>query len=163
MSSIRLQIINGTYDNNSAYANVLTYISKKHLTGGYGYYPLDINSVIFDFEQSKCCSQFESPRNLWHFILTFSPEYNHLPDYFFMGLANQIAFVFCRDYQVYYGLDKDTDNPHIHFAVNAYSYHPDTELLSDLKMEHISHYILSELQRIFPNVNVRLAYSKEDQ
>lgn len=53
MSSIRLQIINGTYDNNSAYANVLTYISKKHLTGGYGYYPLDINSVIFDFEQSK--------------------------------------------------------------------------------------------------------------
>ena len=57
---------------------------------------------------------------------------------------------------------KDTDNPHIHFAVNAYSYHPDAELLSDLKMEHISHYIFSELQRIFPNVNVRLAYSKED-
>lgn len=83
MSSIRLQIINGTYDNNSAYANVLTYISKKHLTGGYGYYPLDINSVIFDFEQSKYCSKFESPRNLWHFILTFSPEYNHRPDYFF--------------------------------------------------------------------------------
>lgn len=50
----------------------------------------------------------------------------------------------------------------IHFAVNAYSYHPDTELLSDLKMKHISHYILSELQRIFPNSNVRLAYSKED-
>lgn len=57
----------------------------------------------------------------------------------------------------------NTYNPHIHFAVNAYSYHPDAELLSDLKMEHISHYILSELQRIFPNVNVRLAYSKEDQ
>ena len=32
MSSIRLQIINGTYDNNSAYANVLAYISKKYLT-----------------------------------------------------------------------------------------------------------------------------------
>ena len=65
-------------------------------------------------------------------------------------------------YQIYYDLDKDTDNPHIHFAVNTYSYHPDAELLSDQKMEHLSHYILSELQRIFPNTIVRLAYSKED-
>lgn len=38
MSSIRLQIFPSTYENDSAYEYVLSYIYNKYLTGGYGYY-----------------------------------------------------------------------------------------------------------------------------
>ena len=162
MSSIRLQIFPGTYDNDSAYEYVLTYIHAKYLTGGYGYYPLDIESIIHDFEKSKSHSSYKQERNIWHFAITFSPEYNHYPDFFFMNLAHQVALIYCKNYQIYYSLDKDTDNPHIHFAVNAYSYHPQVEPLSNQKMEQLFHYTHSILNHIFPKTKVILSYPKED-
>lgn len=162
MSSIRLQIFPGTYENDSAYEYVLTYVYNKYSTGGYGYYPFDIKSIIHDFEQSKQDSYYKQDRNIWHFAITFSPDYNHCPDFFFMSLAQQVALIYCNDYQVYYGLDKDTDNPHIHFAVNAYSYHPQAEPLSDSKMEQLLHYAHSKITHLFPKTKVTLSYSKEE-
>ena len=102
---------------------------------------------------------YKQDRNIWHFAITFSPEYNHCPDFFFMNLAQQIALIYCNDYQVYYGLDKDTDNPHIHFAVNAYSYHPQAEPLSDSKMEQLLHYAHSKITHLFSKTKVTLSYS----
>lgn len=162
MSSIRVEIFNGLYDNDTVYRNVLTYISKKYATGGYGYYPYDIDSIIRDFELSKEFSLQTSSRNLWHFCVSFSTDFNHkINDQILLTIANNIAIKFCQDYQIYYALDKGTDNLHLHFAVNAYSYHPATEILSSDKMQIYLLKILSYLHSLYPDAKTIKKFPEE--
>lgn len=59
-------------------------------------------------------------RRVYHFVLSF-PE--TVTDVIHVRLAAEnVADFFYKTHQVYYGVHEDTDNLHVHFAVNAVSY-----------------------------------------
>lgn len=59
-------------------------------------------------------------RRVYHWIVSF-PEYINDVNCIKI-IAENIADIFFEKYQVYYGIHEDTDNLHIHLAVNAVSY-----------------------------------------
>ena len=129
---IRIEVPIGDYDTDDAYNNVLGYVSKKACIGGCGFSCNPELSVIEQFRLSETCSQFYQPQKIWHFFITFSQkwDYNQL-----LKMAVSIADDFSPWHQVLFGLDEKGRNPHLHFAVNAYSYHPDYPVLSEETMK----------------------------
>lgn len=158
MLSIRLKVFPGSYNNCDVYEKVLTYISLKSCHGGYGFFPYDIDSIIRDFQLSEKYSVQKSDQKMWHFIISFSEK---LPDVFALMLADKTAKIFYKEYQVYYGLDKETSHLHIHFAVNAYSYHPEKVILNRDAMFNYSKIILNEFKNVFPETQTILSFQKE--
>lgn len=61
-----------------------------------------------------------SKRRIYHWIISF-PEYVRDVNCIKI-IAENVADIFFENYQVYYGVHEDTDNLHIHLAVNAVSY-----------------------------------------
>lgn len=59
-------------------------------------------------------------RRAYQFILSFEKS---MEDANYVKLvAERVAELFYETHQVYYGVHEDTDNLHVHFAVNAVSY-----------------------------------------
>lgn len=144
MSDIRIEALSGDYSNDDVYERLLGYISQKSYIGGYGFaYNPDI-SIIEQFRLSETYSSNSSLRKMWHFIITFSTSWNHQP---LLQLADFVAKGFSLEYQVLFGLDTEQGNPHLHFGVNAFSYHPDHSVLS----EEIMHDYLKQLQAFLQN------------
>ena len=146
-STIRLEIAPGAYDNDDAYEKVIGYIMKKHVIGGYGYNPFEIGNIIPQFELSKLTSHQTSQRNIWHFYITFSDIRNVEELY---TIADMFAQLFAPHYQIIFGVDIK-GKPHLHFAVNAYSYHPDIPTLTHFLIEPIMHNILHLLHIYYPS------------
>lgn len=142
--AIRIEVKAGDYDTDDAYNNVLGYISNKAYIGGYGFSCNLGPSVIEQFRLSETCSHFSQPQKIWHFFITFSKKWsrNHL-----LEMAVSIANDFSPWYQVLFGLDEKSRNPHLHFGVNAYSYHPDQPVLSAEKMESYIEELWQSLSR----------------
>ena len=59
-------------------------------------------------------------RRLYHLMVSF-PSTEEDVNYVKM-VAENVANKFFEKHQVYYGIHEDTDNLHIHFAINAVSY-----------------------------------------
>lgn len=137
--TIRIEVKAGDYDTDDAYNNVLGYISNKAYIGGYGFSCNLGPSVIGQFRLSETCSHFSQPQKIWHFFITFSQRWNRND---LLQTAVSVADFF-PGYQVLFGLDDESRNPHLHFGVNAYSYHPDQPVLSAKKME----FYIKELQQ----------------
>lgn len=139
MSDIRIEVFSGDYSNDDVYANVLAYLSEKAYWGGFGFSP---NLSICITEQFQLCEYYsnaDNPQKLWHFCITFarSREHNAL-----LQMAVWIASTFASNYQIIYALDLErngkTDIPHLHFCVNAFSYHPDyVPLFKELMKQHM--------------------------
>lgn len=64
--------------------------------------------------------------------------------------------LFAYNYQVLYGLDLETPYPHLHFAVNAYSYRPDHPLLSEELFDEYMATCLNILQHTYPKYKARI-------
>lgn len=138
--AIRIEVHAGDYDTDNAYNNVLGYISNKTYIGGYGFSCNPGPSVIEQFRLSETCSHFSQPQKIWHFFITFSQRWNHND---LLQTAVSVADSYFPGYQVLFGLDEEGMNLHLHFGVNAYSYHPDRPVLSAEKME----FYIKELQQ----------------
>ena len=111
MSDIRIEVFNGSYDNDDVYKKLLRYISNKLYCNGYGFsYDLSL-SIIDQFRLSEEYSEYQNDQKMWHFIMTFSSNLNHK-----------------------YLLDDGRYRPHLHFAVNTFSYHPHTQPLTKDRM-----------------------------
>lgn len=157
MSDIRIKIFEGSYSNEDAYVNVLNYIMNKYSWGGYGFWPYDPETIITAFEESKSHSAQHTLRNLWHFTITFSSTldlqrlYTH---------ANEIALLFVSKYQVLFAVDIE-GRPHLHFAVNSYSYYPNIPVLSDTGMESYIKQILYYFHQIYPKRKTTFYFKKE--
>jgi hypothetical protein len=131
MSDIRIEVFNGSYDNDDVYKKLLRYISNKLYCNGYGFNYDSPLSIIDQFRLSEEYSEYTNDQKMWHFIITFSSNLNHK---YLLNMAVEVSSKFAADYQVMFGLDTRISDgryrPHLHFAVNAFSYHPHTQPLT---------------------------------
>lgn len=155
MSDIRIEALPGTYDNDDVYQNVLGYISQKTYIGGCGFVCDPKISIIEQFQLSETCSSHPSPRKMWHFIITFAIAWNHSA---LLQLAGTVAAAFSQEYQILFGLDIAEGNPHLHFGVNAFSYHPDHPVLSEDGMYTYLTQLQEYLRNHYPNWTVTLQF-----
>ena len=139
----------GLYSNEDVYERVLYYVSHKDYIGGYAIFPpFNTDYIVKQFQISEDTSFYSSERKIWHFIISVSNIRSHQN---LLLLAERIAFLFSYNYQVLYALDLETGKYHLHFAVNAYSYHPKTEPLSDFLFLQYVEKIKVILSETFPN------------
>ena len=62
----------------------------------------------------------KASRRIYHYIVSFPSTVDDVNCV--VLAAMEIADIFSGQYQVYYGVHEDTENLHIHFAINAVSY-----------------------------------------
>lgn len=136
MSDIRIEVFNGSYDNDDVYKNLLGYISNKLYCNGYGFNYDTSLSIIDQFRLIEEYSEYQNDQKMWHFIITFSSNLDHK---YLLNMAVEVSSKFATDYQIMFGLDAEISNgkyrPHLHFSVNAFSYHPKTQPLTKERMK----------------------------
>lgn len=114
-----LIMMNKPYNDDEALETVVSYI----LRSGYGYcggYGVDMNYPVQQMQQVKVLWGKDHGRRVRHFILSFIRA-----EPIGYEQAMRLGLEICRyysDYQSVYGLHTDTDNLHLHFAVNTVSY-----------------------------------------
>lgn len=149
MSEIRIEVTNGTYENEDAYSNLISYITNqeyilsKHYFGGYGIFPQLPDIAINQFYESKTNSNFKSERNIWHFFISYSTIQNAN---IIMQHALNISSLFAPNYQIFYALHEHQQRPHVHFAVNNFSYHPYMATLDVTTLKTYLNQVLHYLQ-----------------
>lgn len=112
------------------------------------------STIVEQFKISEINSNFTSSRKMWHFIITFQTVWK---DISLLEIAVQTAQLFASEYQILFALDlKGT--PHLHFGVNAFSYHPDSPILSKEILDGYLKNIQEQLYRQYPNMTVTLLY-----
>ena len=102
------------YPQNKDIRQLLTYVAghsktkkfKAAYSNGYG--------VSADYKK-------DSKRRMYHMVISFPSQYKcDLPCT--IKIAKVIAKNIFKDYQIFYGIHTDTNNLHIHFAINAVNY-----------------------------------------
>ena len=175
MSDIRIEVFNGDYSNDDVYEKVLGYIAQKECVSGYGFTCNPDISIIEQFKLSEFYSLHENPQKIWHFCITFS---DHHDSNWLLPMAVWIAKYFSPGYQVLFGLDTERgchsysptgkyhypfenakgNTPHLHFAVNAFSYHPEASVLTTEIMHNCLTHIQGTLSNMYPNMTVTLQF-----
>lgn len=158
MSDIQITVMEGEYDNVDAYNRVLGYIGQKTYLGGYGFRCIPELSIIEQFKMSETFSNYSSLRKIWHFAITFQDVW---PVTTLLQIAVQTAELFSPDYQVLYALDTER-TPHLHFGINAFSYHPDSPVLSKEIMDNYLNHLHNLLSGQYPNMTVTLLYKGKE-
>lgn len=160
MSNIRIEALKGDYKNYDVYENVLNYIAQKTYIGGYGFSCNPDYLINEQFRMSETCSSNSSIRKMWHFIITFSASWNLQP---LLQLANTVAMGFAPEYQILYGIDTKKGNTHLHFGVNAFSYHPDHPVLSEEMMLDYLTQLQKYLQKHYSHMTVTLQFLRKGE
>lgn len=155
MSDIQIIVMEGNYNNSEAYNCVLGYIAQKAYLGGYGFRCTPELSIIDQFEISESLSNHSGFRKIWHFIITFQKSWDHT---YLLGIGVQAAKLFSSDYQVLFALDLEGAEPHLHFGVNAFSYHPNAPILSEEIMDNYLKQIQNLLSEQYPDMTITLLY-----
>lgn len=166
MSEIRIETFKGDYDNDDAYNRVIGYISGKEYISGYGFKCDENISIIRQFSLSEEYSYYNNGQKLWHFIITFSDPWSHTH---LLQMADTVSKYFSDKYQVFFGLDLERKGntqrksymPHLHFCVNAFSYHPGIPPLSKDKMRSYLDGIQQYLSGTY-NKNVTLQFQGKE-
>lgn len=160
MSDIRIKNIPGNYENGDVYNCLLGYISKKAYIGGFGFACTPELSIIEQFRLSEICSKHPGSRKMWHFIITFQEEWgtNSL-----LTMAIRVSSLFAERYQILWGLDYDKKIPHLHFGMNAFSYHLNIPPLSEIEMHECLAHIQQMLQKENPNKTVTLKFTTKEK
>lgn len=164
MSNIRIEVLDGNYDNDDVYNRVLGYISNKKYIGGYGFnYDISL-SIIEQFQLSEIYSMYSNEQKIWHFIVTFSSNLDHT---YLLNMAVEISLIFTPTYQILFGLDAEKSpnmkcRPHLHFGVNAFSYHPQILPLTKEYMQRYMNDLQELLSRKYAN-NVTLQFQNKKQ
>lgn len=156
MENILIKVIPEEYADYDSAANLIRYIMSKHSPGGYGYpVPATIESITYSFHFIHESLFPGYGQRLWHFIISFNGKRssNEL-----LLLADQIAYIFAGNYQVIYGFDPDEGHYHLHFAVNAVSYHSGSIPLDDNIMIQYLHQINSILTGNYPSYKIKLLW-----
>ena len=90
----------------------------------------NFKSVVFFLLRKKI-------QNIWHFCI--SSRFSQAINISLWDLQIKIAQIFKDHFQIMYAYDgKKTNHPHIHFAVNAYSYYPTVPALTKARFYFLS-------------------------
>lgn len=121
-----VKVTNGDYKNKDALSNVIHYITNpvktRHYIGAMGVNPYDSEKMIEQMNLVKKVFQKEcGHRNVRHFIVSFDKK-DHIKPEEARWIADDVARFYSDRYQICYGVHLDTDDLHIHFALNTVSF-----------------------------------------
>lgn len=114
------------YCNKKALEYVLGYVLRDDKTphriiGAIGANPVSAEIAIRQFQKVKDVYRNTKGKKVIHFTVSFSDkERKQLEEYLYIGY--KISDYFKDNYQIIFALHEDTDNDHIHYAVNTVSY-----------------------------------------
>ena len=116
----KLIIFRNDYDTLAAMQNVFGYVGNGSKSCGYtGAQNMLINN---DIEQVNAVNRYfcnNTKKKVIHFVIAFAQE-----DYISTEDAFSAGYEVCSllpEYQIMFSVHQDTDNPHIHFAMNPTS------------------------------------------
>lgn len=164
MADIRIEVVNGSYNNEDAYDNLIHYIVKEkyilnsHYFGAYGVYPVTPETASEQFQKSKEESTVYSACNLWHFFISYAFP---IRDSINLSLADEIARLFSNEYQVFYGIHTHQVKSHVHYAINSYSYHPQMPPLNEDSLRSYMKKIKLLLNSYYPGKEISLQFRKK--
>ena len=114
-----IKMINNSYSNKGALHNVLSYIIRN--ASIYGGLAVDPDYAEFQMQLVKELFYKTEGRQVRHFIVAFD-EYEDVDLGGIYQLAQKIALYYANRYQIIFGIHMNTENIHIHFALNTVSY-----------------------------------------
>lgn len=146
-----INVCKGEYSNSDAYESTIYYAYSKNYIGGYGFpLPATAEEIIKYFYYAQEASHIISDRSVWHFNVSIADLKNCKNHTAYLLLADTIAALFAKDYQVLYSLDLEPGHYHLHFVVNNYSYHPDTAVLTAERFYQYNLLIEKIIQKLYP-------------
>ena len=159
MSDIQIIYFEGDYNNEDVYSRVLEYIAQKKYIGGFGFSCMPELSVVEWFQLSEFYSNSSGfgKRKIWHFIITFQKEWDSRS---LISMAVWVSVIFREKYQSLWGVDYSPGTPHLHFGINAFSYHPDIPPLSETEMHGWLEDLRGRLQQLYPDKTVSLIFKE---
>lgn len=154
-----INVCKGEYSNSDAYESTIYYACSKNYIGGYGFpLPAAPEEIIRYFYYAQEASNFIADRSVWHFNVSIADLKNHTT---YLLLADAIASLFAKNYQVLYSLDLEPGRYHLHFVVNNYSYHPDTAVLTPERFYQYNLLIEEIIQNLYPYNHIINEWKKE--
>ena len=148
-----LKIVNG-YDNIDAPEKLIDYILRK--SRFFGGCAVDVNHAAEQMHFVKAVWNAADGRQMYHFIVSFSDKELYSIDIDdAIGLAESICNYLGEERQIIYGIHLDTDNLHIHFALNTVSYLNGRRYASNRGNE----YSLIKMIGSITGMNVSICYS----
>ncbi len=124
-----IKFVNKKYTSLKAIENLINYImsadkTPSRIIGAIAVYPMEEEKIVQQFKQTQVLHRNQKKNRALHIILSFSTEESqwlHFKDYRKIGYA--VANYYGKaNHQVVFALHENTDNPHIHFAVNTVNY-----------------------------------------
>lgn len=135
-----VRFMSGKYENPEAQTNVIYYALKHNMespVGGCAVYPLSPESADNQFQIVKEKYGKTDGRQIFHMCLTYADD---LPATREQALkdAKNASDLIGTQYQNIYGLHENTDNVHVHFAINSVSYISGKKITSEQIEELLS-------------------------
>lgn len=109
--------------------NLIYYITAvgktpNRIIGAIAVYPIEKEKIVQQFKQTQVWHRNQKKNRALHIILSFSAEESQWLDFKDYGkIGYAVANYYGKEnHQVVFALHEDTDNPHIHFAINTVNY-----------------------------------------
>ena len=128
-----VRIMKGSYTNEDAQQNVISYAlrkSKAEFTGGCAVYPVSINNADKQFQIIKEKYNKTEGRKIFHMCLSYKDDKEITKDKV-LSDAKKVSDKIGEEFQNIYGLHEDTDNLHVHFAINSVNYKTGKKITSE--------------------------------
>lgn len=146
-----VKIVNNPCDTNYALENLCAYVVRYDRTlgfvGGRGLRP---SCAVAAMNETMELWDKKFGRRAYHIVISFADELVIMPDEA-MEIAYEVSSFFFPVYQVLWGVHREQDHMHIHFAVCT------TSLLNGLKM-HIDFELKRKLDLAVESIVQRYVY-----
>lgn len=133
----KIKIMDGKYTNEDADYNVIRYVlrnSNEFPIGGTAVYPIDVEQANTQFNNIKKKFGKLNGRKVFHLCLSY-PDNTSETKNKALADAHKFSKSIGSHYQNVYGLHEDTDNIHVHFAINSVDYTSGKKVTSEILME----------------------------
>lgn len=126
MENVTVRNKNKKYTNTPAIKNLIQYIVREKDTDAYVEYwgtrglVKDVNHAYKVIDRMQKYLKSNTGRRMYHIIISFTEKIRD-PKVAYI-VAEAIADYLGKEHQLVYGVHLDTDNYHIHYAVNAVNY-----------------------------------------
>jgi len=124
MAAFEIGIPKGNYKNEDAVSRVIDYIcrlNKPEQVGGMGVFPLYVEDMVNQFLAVKRIYHKEEGKQVFHIFISFEKSLGFTVDEV-MEMWYEIAAYCGYDRQVMFAVHDDTQNIHIHMAINTVAY-----------------------------------------
>lgn len=146
MNNIIIKFSDSLFEDDRAIESLISYIMNDAKSiGGYGFWPVDPQVIVQQFNTMYDTNPTIFSRRIWHFFISFSPQ---VDKYSILSIADNISYFLSHNYQNFYGLHTKRQygqyRYHLHMAVLPVSYRSGVpELTPDIMQSYIN--TISEL------------------